>query len=69
MTPRDEPPSLLERAGCFTFVAAPLVFGLPVAQAWAHVVGGWLIPLYVALAAALLLFIIYLLEQEDGVKG
>ena len=69
MPPRDEPPSLLERAGCFTFVAAPLVFGWPVAQAWARVVGGWLLPLYVVLAGALLLFIVYVLEQEDGEEG
>ncbi len=63
--PIDEPPSLAERIGCFVFVALPLIFGLPVAGAWARVLGQWLFTSYVLASLCLLLFIIYLLEREE----
>lgn len=63
--PDSDSPSLAERAGCFLFVALPLVFGLPIATAWASVLGKWLFPTYVLVAVAILLGIIYLLEREE----
>lgn len=65
--PRPDPdtPSLAARAGCFLFVALPLVFGLPIATAWARVLGEWIFPLYTLVAIAILLAIIYLLEREE----
>lgn len=63
--PSAEPPSLAERLGCFVFVALPLVFGLPVATAWASVLGQWFFLAYVLASLLLLGFIIYLLERDE----
>lgn len=62
----EEPdsPSLLERVGCFLFVALPLVFGLPVAMAWARVLGLWLFHTYILLMILVLAFVIFTLERE-----
>jgi hypothetical protein len=56
---------LAERAGCFFFVALPLVFGLPVAMAWAQVLGQWFFYAYVLGSLGTLAFIVYVLERED----
>ena len=63
--PDGEGPGLAERAGCFFFVALPLVFGLPVAMAWAQVLGHWFFYAYVSLALGSLAFIVYVLEREE----
>lgn len=66
--PSDEPPGLAERVGCFIFVALPLVFGLPVAYAWAQVLGQWFFYAYALASLAVLFFIIYLLEREEALE-
>jgi hypothetical protein len=63
--PYDDPPSLAERAGCFAFVAMPLIFGIPVFRAWASVVGNWILYGYVGVIVVSLLYIIYLLERKE----
>lgn len=63
--PYDDPPSLAERAGCFAFVALPLIFGIPVFRAWATVVGNWILYGYGVVVTLSLLYIIYLLERND----
>lgn len=64
--PDDEPPGMIERMGCFLFVALPLVFGLPVARAWAHVLGDWFFVAYILVSLLLLAFIVYLLERDES---
>lgn len=63
--PYDDPPGLAERAGCFAFVALPLIFGIPVMQAWAKVVGDWILYGYGVGLVGVLIFIIYVLEREE----
>lgn len=63
--PYDDPPGLAERVGCFVFVALPLIFGIPVFQAWARVVGNWILYGYGVALVIALLYIIYLLERKD----
>lgn len=64
--PYDDPPGLAERAGCFAFVALPLIFGIPVFQAWAKVVGDWILIAYGVVVLFSLIYIIYLLEREES---
>lgn len=63
--PPDEAPSLLERAGCFVFIALPLIFGLPIARAYDRLLGPWVLPGYVVAALLLLAFCVYVLEREE----
>lgn len=56
----------MEQVGCFTFVALPLVFGLPVMRAWATVVGEWIFWGYIVMGIAILVYIVYLLERKEG---
>jgi hypothetical protein len=62
---REEPPGLAERAGCFGFVAMPLISGFPVFSAWATVVGDWILTGYTLFVALSLAYIVYLLERAD----
>ena len=55
----------MERAGCFTFVALPLLFGAPVMYAWSTLLGQWFLWAYIVMGIAILGYIVYLLERKE----